>query len=76
MTGMPLQIGGMHGVRISKLLGLTWEHVEWASKRIMIRWTLRCGEIQKGTKTNASKVPMCRALAVLLAEWRRQTPFN
>jgi integrase len=66
------------GVRISECLGLMWKHVEWANNRIQIQQTFRRGELQKRTKTKASKapVPMCEALAAFLKEWRQQTPFN
>jgi integrase len=66
------------GVRISECLGLAWKHVEWADNRIQIQQTFRRGELQKRTKTKASKarVPMWEALAAALNEWRQQTPYN
>jgi integrase len=66
------------GVRISECLGLTWKQVEWADHRIQIQQTFRRGELQKRTKTAASKapVPMCEDLAAFLSEWRQRTPFN
>ena len=55
-----------------------WSHVEWSESKIRIVQTFRRGEIQKRTKTLASKapVPMCRSLAAYLAEWRQQTVDN
>jgi integrase len=66
------------GVRISECLGFRWSHVEWNESKIRIDQTFRRGEMQKRTKTLASKapVPMCGALASYLAEWRQQTPYN
>lgn len=63
------------GVRISECLALRWSHVEWSESKIRIVQTFRRGEIQKRTKTLASKapVPVCGALAAYLAEWRQQT---
>jgi integrase len=66
------------GVRISECLAFRWSHVEWSESKIRIVQTFRRGEIQKRTKTLASKapVPMCGALAAYLAEWRQQTVYN
>jgi integrase len=66
------------GVRISECLAFRWSHVEWNENKIRIDQTFRRGEIQKRTKTLASKapVPMCGALAAYLAEWRQQTLYN
>ena len=66
------------GIRISECLAFRWSHVEWNESKIRIDQTFRRGEIQKRTKTLASKapVPMCRALASYLAEWRQQTQYN
>jgi integrase len=64
------------GVRISECLAFRWSHVEWNESKIRIEQAFRHGEIQKRTKTLASKAPvlMCGALAAYLAEWRQQTP--
>jgi integrase len=66
------------GVRISECLGLRWRHVQWNVSKIQIDQTFRRGEIQNRTKTKHSKgpVPMCKALAAFLAEWRQQTPYS
>ena len=66
------------GVRISECLAFRWSHVEWNKSKIRIEQTFRRGEIQKRTKTLASKapVPMCGALAAYLTEWRQQTPYD
>ena len=58
------------GVRISECLAFRWSHVEWNESKIRIDQTFRRGEVQKRTKTLASKapVPMCGALAAYLAE--------
>jgi integrase len=66
------------GVRISECLAFCWSHVEWSESKIRIVQTFRRGEIQKRTKTLASKapVPMCGALAAYLVEWRQQTVYN
>jgi integrase len=73
-----VQLVACTGVRVSECLGLTWKHVEWATNRIQIQQVFRRGEVQKRTKTKASKapVPMCEALAAVLNEWRQQTPYN
>ena len=66
------------GVRVSECLAFRWSHVEWNESKIRIDQTFRRGEIEKRTKTLASKapVPMCGALAAYLAEWRQQTLYN
>jgi integrase len=66
------------GVRISECLGLRWRHVKWNENKIFIQQVFRRGEIVNRTKTKASKapVPMCEALAAMLTELRRQSPYN
>jgi len=66
------------GVRISECLPFRGSQVEWSESKIRIVQTFRRGEIQKRTKTLASKapVPMCGALAAYLAEWQQQTLYS
>lgn len=66
------------GVRVSECLGLRWVHVKWNQSRIQIEQTFRRGEVQRRTKTKASKgpVPLCEPLSECLAEWRRKSPYS
>lgn len=64
------------GLRISEMLGLKWNDIDFANGRIDVRrkiYQQRVGEC----KNEASKkpVPMDGFLADALLQWRRQTPY-
>jgi integrase len=66
------------GLRVSEFLALRWFHVRWDKNQISIEQAFRRGEIQHRTKTRASNapVPMCKALAEHLTDWRGQTAYG
>ena len=66
------------GLRVSEFLALRWSHVRWDRNQISIEQAFRRGEIQRRTKTRASNapVPMCKALAEHLKNWRKQTAYG
>lgn len=65
------------GVRISEGLALQWKHVRFKDKSIRVEQAFRLAEITT-TKTKSSKasVPMCKALAEFLQNWRSQSPYH
>lgn len=65
------------GLRISECLGLQWGDVDFENEKINLRRTWvgrRVGE----PKSKASKcpVPMHRLLAVFMADWKKESPYN
>ncbi len=65
------------GVRISEALALQWRHVRFQDNFIQIEQAFRLAEITR-TKTKSSKanVPMCKAMAKFLLNWRSQSPYH
>ncbi len=80
---LPLNVGiavllvAATGLRVSELLGLKWKHIDWKNQRIQIEQTFRRGEVQKRTKTKASRapVPMCSELSAVLSGWRMESNY-
>jgi integrase len=66
------------GLRVSEILGLRWEDVEWKHGKLHVRRSVVSGHVED-TKTEASEdeLPLHPELLRVLAEWqKREIPVN
>jgi integrase len=70
-------LAGTTGLRRSELIALTWQDVDFETLQISINKSCVRGQIGE-TKTAASArpVPLAKAVAAALQEWRRATPYK
>ena len=63
------------GIRISEILGLRWEHIDFESQMISIEVSA-VGKYQDAPKTESSEevVPLHDDLVVILRAWQKQVP--
>jgi integrase len=66
------------GLRVSEILGLRWEDVDWENGKLQIRRSVVNGHVEN-TKTDASEdeLPLHPELVNVLREWKKaETPVN
>jgi len=70
-------LGVVTGLRVSELLALKWEDVDFAAGEIKLTRAIVCQHVGS-LKTEASQkpVPMDAGLSALLLDWRGRCPYN
>lgn len=69
-------IGVATGLRISEILALIWEDVDFENQRINVRHAYVWGKIGKPkSKASRDPVPLHPLLAGCLLAWRKETPY-
>ena len=70
-------LGVVTGLRVSELLALKWEDVDFAAGEIKLTRAIVCQHVGP-LKTEASQkpVPMDAGLSALLLDWRGRCPYN
>jgi integrase len=65
------------GLRISEILALQWEHIDFDEESMLVQQAVVNGRIGP-TKTETSKdsVPLDANLAAILLEWKAKSPHN
>ena len=65
------------GLRVSELLALRWEDVDFAAGEIHLTRAIVCQHVgPMKTATSQKPVPMDAGLAALLLDWRGRCPYN
>ena len=70
-------LAAVTGLRVSELLALKWEDVDFAAGEILLTRAIVCQHVGP-LKTAASQkpVPMDAGLSAALLDWRRRCPYN
>ncbi len=63
-------VGALAGLRTGEVLGLAWEHIDLATRRIHVRQQVQDGELGPLKDDDSRIVPIMDALAPTLAAWK------
>jgi len=70
-------LAGTTGLRRSELIALTWQDVDFETLQISINKSCVRGQVgETKTAASAKPVPLAKAVAAALKEWRQVTPYN
>jgi integrase len=65
------------GLRISEILGLKWEHVDFERQRIVKQtWIDEFGVGKPKTQASGKPVPLAPLLADIMGEWKKETTYG
>jgi integrase len=70
-------LAAVTGLRVSELLSLKWENLDFAAGEIHLTHAIVCQHVGKlKTETSEKPVAMDAGLSALLLDWRRHCPYN
>jgi len=70
-------LAAVTGLRVSELLSLKWENLDFAAGEIRLTHAIVCQHVGSlKTEASSKPVPMDAGLSAVLLDWRRDCPYN